>query len=392
MYNIKLFNNISDNIYNELDERFNVSSDLDDYDAVIVRSADMHEVELPANAVAVARAGAGYNNIPVEKYSEKGVVVFNTPGANANAVKELVLCAILLSGRDIIGGIEWVNEQGRLGTENVEKLAEKIKNQYVGHEVAGKTLGVIGLGAIGVLVANAAYNGLGMKVIGYDPFMSVDAAWHLTRAVEHTDNLNELFEKCDFVTLHLPLNDNTKNTVSARLLSRMKDGSVILNFARGGLVNSKDMLAALESGKVAKYITDFASDDLIGKKGVIAIPHLGASTPESEDNCAEMAAKQIKDYVINGNIVNSVNYPACSLPRSGKYRIAVNHRNVTNMVGQITAILASKGINIDHMVNTSRGDWAYTLFELSNGISDDAESSLMAIDGVVRVRRLYDEK
>ncbi len=391
MYNIKLFNNISNNIYNELDERFNVSTDLEDYDAVIVRSADMHEVDLPNNAVAVARAGAGYNNIPVDKYSEKGVVVFNTPGANANAVKELVLCAILLSGRDIIGGIEWVNEQGRMGTQNVEKLAEKIKNQYVGNEVAGKTLGVIGLGAIGVLVANAACNGLGMKVIGYDPFMSVEAAWNLTRAVEHTDNINELFEKCDYITLHLPLNDNTKNIVSARMLSKMKDGSVILNFARGGLVNSKDIHDALESGKVAKYITDFATDDLIGQKGVIAIPHLGASTPESEDNCAEMAAKQIKDYVVNGNIVNSVNYPACNLPRTGKYRISINHRNIMNMVGQITAILAARDINIDHMVNTSRGDWAYTLIELSNGISDDVEESLKAIDGVVRVRRLYED-
>ncbi len=390
MYYIKKLNNISDRVNDILSpDRYTLSDNLESYDGVLVRSADMHDMALPKEAVAVARAGAGVNNIPLDSMSEAGVVVFNTPGANANAVKELVLCAMLLTGRNVIGGVEWVKEQNSAGVKGIDKLAEKEKNNFVGRELSGKTLGVIGLGAIGVMVANAACNGLGMEVLGYDPYMSIDAAFKLTRGVKHSTNIDDIFRECDFISLHIPLTEATKGMVGDAQLAMMKDGAVLLNFARGGLVDETAVLESLSSGKLYNYVTDFVNDNLAGKPGVIAIPHLGASTPESEENCAEMAAQQLKSYIEDGNIVNSVNFPSCEMSRSGGYRVAVINRNVANMVGQITAIIASTGNNIDHMINTSRGDWAYTLLELTHEPSADSIGKIASVNGVVRVRTLY---
>ncbi len=389
MYKIKKLNSISQSIESVIPADRFAGEGADDFDAVLVRSADMHELELPDSVVAVARAGAGVNNIPVTRMSERGVVVFNTPGANANAVKELTLCGMLLSCRDLLGGEQWVREQGAQGTQGVEKLAEKVKSRFAGRELMGKRLGVVGLGAIGVLVANAACNGLGMEVAGYDPYMSVEAAWKLTRGVMHASGIEEIFATCDFITLHLPLTDSTRGMVDARLLGRMKRGAVLLNFARGGLVDEDAAKAALADGTLAKYVTDFAGDGIIGTENVIAFPHLGASTAESEENCAVMAAKQLKSYLEDGNIENSVNFPVCELPRSGGFRVAVIHRNVTNMVGQITALLAAEGNNIEHMINTSKGEWAYTLLELADRPSPESLGKISEIDGVVRVRTLF---
>lgn len=387
MFAIKTFNNISPVVNDYLTAPdFSVSDKGEAYDGVLVRSADMHETALPASLLAIARAGAGVNNIPVDQCSEKGIVVFNTPGANANAVKELVVCGLLLAGRDVVSGIDWLKAESAKGSTGIDKLAEKAKNNFVGPEVTGKKLGVIGLGAIGVLVANAACNGLGMDVVGYDPFMSVQAAWHLTRAVRQAKEMDEIFRTCDFITIHIPLNDKTKNTIGAPQLAMMKDGAVLLNFARGGLVDDAAVLAALDSGKLSHYVTDFPNDTLVGKKGVIAIPHLGASTPESEENCAMMAAQELRDYILLGNIRNSVNLPDCELPKNGFCRIAVINRNVTNMVGQITSALAAHGYNIEHMLNKSKGAYAYTMIDLSEKPDDACAAELRAIDGVIRVR------
>ncbi|MEA4912021.1 MAG: phosphoglycerate dehydrogenase [Oscillospiraceae bacterium] len=387
MYKIKTFNNISDIVNDYLKAPdFSVGSEGDSFDGVLVRSADLHETALPKELLAIARAGAGVNNIPIDACNEQGVVVFNTPGANANAVKELVICALLLAGRDVVAGVDWLRDEARKGTTGIDKLAEKAKNNFVGPEVTGKRLGVIGLGAIGVLVANAACNGLGMEVVGYDPFMSVEAAWHLTRAVQQAKDIDEIFRTCDFITIHIPLNDKTRNTVDAQQLAMMKDGAVLLNFARGGLVNDDAVLAALEAGKLAHYVTDFPNDKIVGEKGVIAVPHLGASTPESEENCAAMAAQELRDYILTGNIRNSVNLPDCEMPKNGFTRLAVINRNVTNMVGQITSILASHGINIEHMLNKSRGAYAYTIIDLAVTPTDACVEALRGIDGIIRVR------
>lgn len=387
MYTIKTLNKISKTIYKELDsDTFQVSDSADSYDGVLVRSADMKEAKLPDNLLAIARAGAGYNNIPVERCTEKGIVVFNTPGANANAVKELVMCGLLLAGRQVIDGCDWLFNLRRQNATNIDKLVEKGKNQFVGPELAGKKLGVIGLGAIGVMVANAADKGLGMQVMGYDPYLSVEAAWNLTRSIIHVKTIEEIFAKCDYITLHLPLNESTQKMINEQAIASMKKGAVLLNFARGGLVDDDAVIKALEAGYLRHYVTDFPDDNLLCRKGVIATPHLGASTPESEENCAKMAARELKNYILHGNIVNSVNLPRCEMPRTQPYRIAVINRNIKNMVGQITAILADAGYNIEHMVNSSRGEWAYTLLDLANEPSEQCVEKIKAVDGVIKVR------
>lgn len=389
MFTVRTFNEISDIIGGTLTpDRFAVSSSAEDYDAALVRSADLHGAAFPKGLLAIARAGAGVNNIPIDECSEKGIAVFNTPGANANAVKELVICAMLLSCRKVVPGIDWVLNARSSGQTGIEKLAEKAKKDFVGPELAGKKLGVIGLGAVGVLVANAASNGLDMDVLGYDPFLGVDAALRLTRSVHVTKDLGELLSTCDYITLHVPLNDETKNTVSAESIVRMKDGAVIINYARGGLVDNAAVIAAVKSGKLRAYMTDFAEDELIGVENITITPHLGASTPESEENCADMAAKEINDYLTDGNIAHSVNLPDCQLPRSGACRIAVINRNVKNMVGQMTTVLAEENHNIEHMLNKSRGAYAYTIIDVSEALTPACIEKLRAIDGVLRLRVL----
>lgn len=368
MYNIKTLNNISEIGMSRFNENYKYGDDIENPDAIMVRSFKMHDMEIPKSVRAIARAGAGVNNIPIDRCSEQGIVVFNTPGANANAVKELVIAGILMSSRKIVEGINWASTL--TDDADMEKTVEKGKSQFVGPEIIGKKLGVIGLGAIGVMVCNAAH-GLGMDVIGYDPYISVDAAWSLSRAVHKASSIKEIFEQCDYITIHVPLNDETKNTINAETIAQMKDGVRILNFARGGLVNSSDILAALESGKVAKYITDFPDADMINKEGVIAIPHLGASTPESEDNCAVMAANELIDFLENGNIVNSVNMPKCVMERSTDVRICIVHKNIPNMISQISKYFADKNVNIENMINKSRGEYAYTIVDVDHEMNED---------------------
>lgn len=384
MYKIKTYNKISKIGLSVFDDKYTIGDEVENADGAIVRSAALHDVEFPKDLKAIARAGAGTNNIPIERCSEQGIVVFNTPGANANAVKELVLAGLLISSRRVISAIEWAKTLKGDG-DAVGKEVEKGKSAFAGPEIKGKTLGVIGLGAIGVLVANAA-NSLGMTVYGYDPYLSVKSAWNLTHNAIHIDDIKELYQKCDYITVHVPLTDSTKNTINAESIAMMKDGVRILNFARGGLVNDNDIKAALESGKVAAYVTDFPDDDLLCVDGVIAIPHLGASTPESEDNCATMAAKELIDYIENGNIVNSVNLPEITMPRSGEKRICVIHKNIPNMLTAITGVVAQGGVNIENMLNKSRGDFAYTMLDINAGDCNTISEQLSAIDGVIRVR------
>ncbi len=385
MYKIKTLNEISPVYQNILGAaEYSVRKDETAPEAIIVRSADMHEMEVPETLLAVGRAGAGYNNIPVDKYGEQGIVVFNTPGANANAVKELAIAALLLGSRDIVGGIEWCRTIADQGAA-VPKLVEKGKNQFVGPEIMGKTLGVIGLGGIGGMVANAAV-GLGMKVLGYDPYISVDNAWKLSRAIVHASTQDELYAECDYISIHVPLMDATRGSFNANVFSRMKKGSVLLNLARGELVVNEDILAALESGQLSRYVTDFPNAEIIGKPGVVAIPHLGASTPESEDNCVDMVSRQIDAYLKTGSIRNAVNYPNCELPAGFRYRVAVMHANVPNTVGSITSTVAAAGINIDNMVNKSRGQFAYTVLELDDPATPALKDALNALDFVYRVR------
>lgn len=387
MYSIKTLNKISNIIYTELEnDSYTVSDSAENYEGILVRSADMHEMKLPENLLAIARAGAGVNNIPIDACTEKGIVVFNTPGANANAVKELVICGMLLSGRQVIEGCDWLADLHLRCADNIETLVEKGKSRFVGPELAGKKLGVIGLGAIGVMVANAADKGLGMEVMGYDPYLSVDAAWNLTRSIIHVKTIEEIFSKCDYISLHLPLNDKTRGMLDENTIASMKQGAVILNFARGGLVDDEAIISALESGHIRHYVTDFPNDKLLGRKGIIATPHLGASTPESEENCAQMAARQLKSYIEDGNIVNSVNLPRCEMPRTEPFRLAIINRNVKNMLGQMSAVLADAGFNIEHMMNSSRGDWAYTLFDLSVEPDEVVIKKLENIEGIIKVR------
>lgn len=384
MYKIKTYNKISKNGLDKFDEKYTIGDEIENPDGAIVRSASLHDAEFPTSLKAIARAGAGTNNIPIDLCSEKGIVVFNTPGANANAVKELVIAGMLIGSRRVVSAIEWAKTLKGKGDE-VGKLVEKGKGAFAGPELKGKSLGVIGLGAIGVLVANAA-NHLGMKVYGYDPYLSVNSAWNLTHNAVHIYDIKEIYEKCDYITVHVPLTDSTKGLINKDTIAKMKDGVRILNFARGGLVDSQDIKAALESGKVASYVTDFPSDDLLDVNGVIAIPHLGASTPESEDNCAEMAAAELIDYIENGNIVNSVNLPEISMPRSSKNRVCVIHKNIPNMLTAITGIVAENNVNIENMLNKSRGDFAYTMLDIADSDNDLIKDRISGIDGVIRVR------
>ncbi len=387
MFKVQTLNKISPCGLRNLDpQNYTCSSEIEQPDAILVRSASMHDMQLPDSVKAIARAGAGTNNIPVDACAEKGVVVFNTPGANANAVKELVIAGLLLASRKIVPAIEWAKTLKGNGDE-VGKMVEKGKGAFAGPEIQGKKLGVIGLGAIGILVANAA-RALGMDVYGYDPFLSVDAAWRLDNGVHHIADVNDIYTACDYITVHVPLTPETKDMINDQSIAQMKNGARILNFARGGLVNSADVVAALASGKLAAYVTDFPSDDLIGVEGVIAIPHLGASTQESEDNCAVMAAREIVDYLENGNITNSVNMPNVSMPRSTDQRICVIHRNVPNMLAQISAVVSAGGMNIDKMSNQSRKDYAYTILDVSSKASDAAVADIEAIEGVIRVRTI----
>ena len=384
MYKIKTYNKISKIGLQVFDDKYTVGDEVENADGAIVRSAALHDVEFPASLKAIARAGAGTNNIPIDRCSESGIVVFNTPGANANAVKELVIAGMLISSRRVISAIDWAKTLKGNGAE-VGKMVEKGKSAFAGPEIKGKRLGVIGLGAIGVMVANAA-NALGMPVYGYDPYLSVKSAWNLTHNAVHIFDINEIFEKCDYITLHVPLTDSTKNIVNTDSIAKMKDGVRILNFARGGLVDNEAIKAALEAGKVAAYVTDFPSDDILGTDGVIAIPHLGASTPESEDNCAGMAAKELIDYIENGNIVNSVNLPEITMPRSGKKRVCVIHKNIPNMLTAITGIFAKDDVNIENLLNKSRGDYAYTMLDIGTDNVDTVAEKIENIEGVIRVR------
>lgn len=387
MYTIQTLNAISPVIYNHLpQENFIVSKEAAQPDAVIVRSASMLEMELPGALLSIARAGAGYNNIPVDKCTAAGICVFNTPGANANAVKELVLAGLLLASRDIIGGVEWAKGL-KPGETSVAKQVEKGKGQFVGPEIQGKTLGVMGLGAIGVLVANAA-EALGMKVIGYDPFLSVDNAWALSRSIQRSNSLEALLEQSDYVTIHIPLSDKTRNMIDESMLAKMKPSAALLNFSRAELCDGKAVAAALAAGKLRRYVVDFPTEDVLNAPGVIAIPHLGASTPESEDNCADMAAKQTRDYLMTGSIRNSVNLPACELAPAEKHRISVIHKNVPNMISQIAAVMGQANVNIEHMVNRSRGDVAYTVVDSLDDVPADIAQALSAIEGVVRARSI----
>ena len=360
------------------------SDSIGNAEAVLVRSAPMHDIPPTGELLCVARAGAGVNNIPIDKYAEKGIVVFNTPGANANAVKELVLLGLLISSRKVTAAIDWSKDLKGQG-DAVGKLVEKGKSQFTGPEISGKTLGVVGLGAIGVRVANAAVS-LGMTVLGYDPFISVNAAWELKGNVKHVTNLAEIYADCDYISLHVPVNADTKGMISAESIALMKEEVRILNFARGELVDNADIIAALEDGKVAAYVTDFPSDALIGVDGVVALPHLGASTPESEDNCAKMAVNEIREYLEEGNIVNSVNFPAVSAPRAGK-RVCVIHKNIANTLSQISGAFSAKGINIENMLNKSKGENAYTILDIiEDGDVDAAADVIRQIEGVIKVR------
>ncbi len=365
-------------------EDYQTAESLAQADAIVVRSAQMHDMELPEKLLAVARAGAGVNNIPLDRCAEKGIVVFNTPGANANGVVEMALCGMLLGCRDVVGGIQWVQTIKDEG--DVAKKVEKGKSKFAGHEIKGKKLGVIGLGAIGGPLANAAVK-LGMEVYGCDPFISIDAAWHLDSSIIRVKNREDIFAQCDLISVHVPLLDDTRKMINEQTIAMMKDGAIVLNFARDALVDDDAMEAALKSGKVKRYITDFPNDRTAGMEGVVAIPHLGASTEESEDNCAKMAVKQVMNYLENGNIVNSVNFPACDMGVCTKAaRVTILHRNIPNLLSRFTTAVAADGINISDMLNRSKGEYAYTMLDLDDKVSEAAVEHLKQIDGVLRVR------
>ena len=384
MFQYHCLNPISEVGLNMFSDNYKKTDTADDADAILVRSAKMHDMEISDSVVAVARAGAGVNNIPVNDYAEKGIVVFNTPGAIANGVKELVLAGMLLASRDIVGGIEWVAQQK--DKENIDKLAEKQKKQFAGCEISGKKLGIIGLGAIGALVANSATY-LGMEVYGYDPYLSIDAAWNLSRTIKHSKTLDEIYSQCDYITIHVPLLDSTRKMIDRDAFAKMKDGVVLLNFARDLLVDEEALIDALESGKVKKYVTDFANPIVAGREGILVTPHLGASTEESEENCAVMAVKELRDFLENGNIKNSVNFPNCDMGSCVTVgRIAITHKNIPNMISQFTKILGGEGINIADMTNKSKGGYAYTLIDLESAVSKEALDELKAVDGVAKVR------
>lgn len=384
MYKYHCLNPISHVGLDRLDENYVKTEDAGEADVILVRSAKMHDMEFGPNLKAIARAGAGVNNIPLDRCAEEGIVVFNTPGANANGVKELVIAGMLLAARDIIGGINWVQEHEEDG--DIAKITEKKKKAFAGTELQGKKLGVIGLGAIGVLVANAATN-LGMEVYGYDPYLSVESAWKLSRSIHHANTVDELYKECDYLTIHVPATEDTKGMIDKNAISLMKDHVVILNFARDTLVNSEDIVDALVSGTVKCYVTDFPTPEIAGVKGAIVIPHLGASTEESEDNCAEMAVDEIRDFLENGNIKHSVNYPDCTMGVKGEEdRITVFHHNIPNMLGQFTSLLAQEDMNISLMTNKSRKEYAYTVMDVDKRVDDSVAEKLKTIDGVLKVR------
>ena len=365
-------------------DNYEIADSIDGAQAVLVRSASMHDMEIPDSVVAVARAGAGVNNIPLDECAKKGIVVFNTPGANANGVKELVVAGLMLASRDLMGGYNWVKENA--SDENIAKAVEKQKKNYAGNEIQGKKLGVIGLGAIGAKVANIAFR-LGMEVYGYDPYVSVDAAWSLSRHIKHINNVEDIYKECDYITVHVPALDSTKGMLNRDAFAMMKDGVKILNFARDVLVNDEDMKEALASGKVSRYVTDFPNPAIAGVEHVITLPHLGASTEESEDNCAIMAVKQTVDFIENGNIKNSVNYPACDAGVCDTAaRVCICHKNIPDMLTRFTSVFSKENINIANMVSKSRGDWAYTILDVDSNVEDASKAALEAVDGVVKVR------
>lgn len=381
MAQIKLLNKISAVGLENFDrDAYDISTDFDNPDAIMVRSAAMHDMAFGDNLKAIARCGAGVNNIPVEECAKKGIVVFNTPGANANGVKELALAALLLASRDIIGGVAWANTL----ESDVAKSVEKGKSAFAGCELKGKTLGVIGLGAIGGMVANAASE-LGMNVVGCDPYITVEAAWHLSGAVKKAATYEEIFKTCDYISLHVPATKETKNMINSGSIAMMKRGVRIINLSRADLVCAADVKAALEDGQIASYVTDFPTEETVRTPGIVTIPHLGASTLESEDNCAVMAANELIDYLENGNIKNSVNFPSVSLPVSGGHRLVILHMNIPNMISSITTVLSEQGINIDNMANRSKGEFACTLVEASTEVSDEAIEKIAACDGIIRV-------
>ena len=386
MYNIKTMNKIAAVGLDRLPaDTYAVGDAVENEDAILVRSAKLLDYPFPEKLWAIARAGAGVNNIPVDKCSEAGIVVFNTPGANANAVKELVMCGMFLASRDVIGGAAWVREQAQTPGVDVAAAVEKGKSAFVGPEVYRKTLGVVGLGAIGALVANIGLS-LGMDVYGYDPYLSVDAALRLDRHIKVVKELDALFANSDYITLHLPYMDSTKDTVNAAALSKMKDGVRIINMARGGLVNNADIIAALKSGKAARYVTDFPDNEITLGEGVVAIPHLGASTPESEDNCAVMAANELRDFLENGNIKNSVNFPNVIMERSGVQRLCVIHRNVPAVIANITTQLSQDGVNVENMTNKSKGEYAYTMVDAGSKVDETVIEDIRRVPGVIRMR------
>lgn len=385
MKNILTLNSISPVINDIFDSNYNVANDAENPIGILLRSFKMHDYELDANTVAIARAGAGVNNIPCDKYADQGVVVFNTPGANANAVKELVLAALFIGSRNIINATDWVKTLKGQGDE-VSKLVEKGKANFAGQEIKGKKLGVIGLGAIGALVANAALD-LGMEVYGYDPFLSVGAALRLSSKVKIVKELNDIAKVCDYITIHIPyIADQNKSIINSGLIRKMKDGVVLINCARGELVDNSAIIKATESGKVAKYIVDFPADEIIDAKNIVCIPHLGASTEEAEENCAIMAAKQLIDYIENGNVVNSVNYPTCSMPRTTDNRLVILHKNISNILAAITGTVGNEGINISNLTNQSRGNYAVTILDVDSKVSEDAIKHIEQVEGIIRVR------
>ena len=384
MFQYKCLNPISACGTSLFTEEYKQVEELQEADAVLVRSAAMHDMQDVPNLLAVARAGAGVNNIPIADYSDKGIVVFNTPGANANGVKEMVIAGMLLASRDLIGGNKWVEENKE--DPNITKAMEKAKKAFAGREIQNKKIGVIGLGAIGVLVANAAHN-LNMEVYGYDPYVSVDSAWRLSRSIHHATTVDEIYKECDYITIHVPALDSTKGMIDKNAISLMKEGVVILNFARDVLVNQEDIVDALVAGKVHRYVTDFPTKEIVGVKGAIVIPHLGASTEESEDNCAQMAVAEIRDFLENGNITHSVNYPDCNVGvKAGGDRITILHRNVPNMIGQFTTLLAQENQNIALMTNKSKKEYAYTVIDVDGSVSDEVVSKLESITDVLGVR------
>ena len=384
MYKYHCLNPISEVGLGQLDENYVVTGDVEEADAILVRSAKMHDMEFSKNLKAIARAGAGVNNIPLDRCADEGIVVFNTPGANANGVKELVIAGMLLAARDIIGGINWVQEYEEDG--DIAKITEKKKKAFAGTELQGKKLGVIGLGAIGVRVANVAVH-LGMDVYGYDPYVSVDAAWMLSRSIHHAKTVDELYKECDYITIHVPATEDTKGMIDKNAISLMKDHVVILNLARYVLVDQEDIVDALVSGKVRSYVTDFPTKEIVGVKNAIVIPHLGASTEESEDNCAKMAAAELRDFLENGNITHSVNYPDCNMGVKGAgERITILHKNIPNMLGQFTTLLAEKNMNIALMTNKSRKEYAYTMIDVDTAVSAELEEQIASVSGVLKVR------